>query len=214
MKVYIGPYINRWISKVHDRHMEIKYGNDWDENKDWEDRAWERFEDALQALYNATINKYLDNKKRKINVRIDHYDVWSMDNTLAHVILPMLKVLKVNKNGACLVDDEDVPEELRSTSAPPKENEYDTDDNFFKRWEWVLDEMIWAFEQKMYDWEEQYTTGEYDFRFEKTADGKFSEMVHGPNHTAVTDWEGRNAHQERISNGFRLFGKYYEALWD
>jgi hypothetical protein len=24
----------------------------------------------------------------------------------------------------------------------------------------------------------------------------------------------RNAIQKRISNGFRLFGKYYQALWD
>ena len=28
------------------------------------------------------------------------------------------------------------------------------------------------------------------------------------------DDEGRKKHQERMSNGFRLFGKYYEALWD
>ena len=32
--------------------------------------------------------------------------------------------------------DEDVPEELKSTSAP--ENEWDTDDNHFKRWEDVV----------------------------------------------------------------------------
>ena len=30
----------------------------------------------------------------------------------------------------------------------------------------------------------------------------------------VDDQEGMKAEQERISNGFRLFGKYYEALWD
>ena len=28
------------------------------------------------------------------------------------------------------------------------------------------------------------------------------------------DMEGMKAEQERISNGFRLFGKYYESLWD
>ena len=29
-----------------------------------------------------------------------------------------------------------------------------------------------------------------------------------------TDDEGRKKHQERMSNGFRLFGKYFESLWD
>jgi len=28
------------------------------------------------------------------------------------------------------------------------------------------------------------------------------------------DKEEMKAEQERISNGFRLFGKYYESLWD
>jgi len=28
------------------------------------------------------------------------------------------------------------------------------------------------------------------------------------------DREGANAHQERMTNGFKLFGKYYENLWD
>lgn len=215
MKVYIGPYVDRWISNVHTRHMEQKYGHDWDDNKDWEDHAWERFENAIQSLYDNTINRYLDKKNRKIKVIIDKYDTWGMDDTLAHIILPMLKQLDATKHGAPWVDDEDVPEELKSTSAPPKENEYDTDDNHFKRWDWVLNEMVWAFEQKTRDfWEEDYTTGEYDFVFEKMEGSNYSEMKEGPNHTAVTDWEGKKKHQERMSNGFRLFGRYYECLWD
>jgi hypothetical protein len=28
------------------------------------------------------------------------------------------------------------------------------------------------------------------------------------------DWDYDMAYQARISNGFRLFGKYYEGLWD
>jgi hypothetical protein len=39
-------------------------------------------------------------------------------------------------------------------------------------------------------------------------------MVEGPNHTQVVDWDGMKAQQARITNGFRLFGKYYEGLWD
>ena len=219
MRVYIGPYRNRWISEVHTRHMDLKYGRgEWDDNKDWEDRTWERIEDAFQWLYNKTINLILDNRpSQKINVRIDRWDTWSMDSTLAYIVVPMLKQLNETKHGAPMVDDEDVPENLRSTSAPPKKDEYDVDDNHFKRWDWVLNEMIWAFEQVNSDWEDQYTTGEYDIQFEKIEDGEhkgYSQMVEGPNHTAVTDWDGRKAHQKRMTNGFRLFGKYFESLWD
>ena len=153
-------------------------------------------------------------KKRKVYVHIDRWDTWGMDDTLAHIILPMLKQLKATTHGAPWVDDEDVPEELRSTSAPPKEDEYDVDANHFKRWEWVLGEMIFAFENKLDDsWEDQFREGDYDFKFKKLENG-MSEMIEGPNHTNKTDWDGRKAYAKRISNGFKLFGKYYEGLWD
>jgi hypothetical protein len=39
-------------------------------------------------------------------------------------------------------------------------------------------------------------------------------MVQGPKHTAETDWDARKEYGNRIQNGFRLFGKYYQSLWD
>lgn len=222
MKVKIGNYRYRMISSVHDRYMRQKYGyNDWPETQTRFENSLEKLEDALQWVYNHSINLVLDRRSdRSISVRIDPWDTWSMDHTLAPIILPMLVQLKATKHGAPQVDVEDVPKELRPSKKELAAYNKDgtTDENFFKRWDWVLDEMIWAFEQKCRDdWESDYTTGEYDFEFKKIEDGEYkgySEMVKGPNHTAVTDWEGRKAHQSRMSNGFRLFGKYYEALWD
>lgn len=158
-------------------------------------------------------------KKRKISIRIDPWDTWSMDNTLAHIILPMLKKLKEAKQGAPFVDDEDVPTELKSTSAAPKENEWDTDDNHFKRWDWVLDQMIFAFENKLDDtWEDQFISGEAKWRskaieWDENNKPKLYQFVKDPDDTYKIDIEGRQAYQDRISNGFRLFGKYYESLW-
>jgi len=193
MFVKIGSYRNRWISRVHDRHMEQKYGSDWDENQDWEDSAWEWVEGKLQSFYNVTINRFIDGKERKIKVRIDRYDTWSMDHTLAPIILPMLKQLKETKHGAPIVDNVDVPEELRAPEDWYEKHSTmgEVDPKHFERWDWVMDEMIHAFEQKCKDdWQAYY----YSYN----------------------DWdmEGMKAEQERISNGFRLFGKYYEALWD
>ena len=128
-------------------------------------------------------------------MHIDDFDTWSMDHTLSYIIEPMLKQLKLTKHGAPYVYPEDVPAELRPTkkelTAYTKNGE--TDNKFFERWDWVMDEMIFAFESKHNDWENQF---------------QIDEIV------ALWDWEGRTAYQERISNGFKLFGKYYENLWD
>jgi hypothetical protein len=143
-----------------------------------------------------------------------------MDHTLADIILPMLKQLKETKHGAPFVDDEDVPEELKSTSAPAKENEWDTDDNHFKRWDYALDEMIFSFECKIDDsWQDEFRSGHIDHKSvacEWNENGKATmyQMADGPNHTYKCDYDGMKVVQERITNGFRLFGKYYEGLWD
>lgn len=175
-------------------------------------------------------------KKRKIKIHIDKWDTWNMDTTLAYIIVPMLKQLKETKHGAPHVDDKDVPKELRSTRSPRKKNNYDVDNNHFKRWDWVIDEMIWAFEQKITDdWEQQYYSGQSDhwlqpvdknnkpvgnpFPFSNRKKGKEDgvvgfKMIKGPNDTFKIDRKGLEAHQKRIDNGFRLFGKYYSGLWD
>jgi hypothetical protein len=208
MKVYIGPYVDRWVSYVHDRYMEKKYGyNDWPETQTRYENFLEKTEDVLQWIYNHSINLYLDRKERNIKIRIDRYDTWSMDDTLAHIVVPMLKQLKETKHGAPAVEFKDVPEELMPPDAEAVKKLYiengEIDDNHFKRWDYVLDEMIWAFEQKTIDWEEQYY-GEW-------IEDK-SNLLGG--HHDRTDYDGLKVHQARMSNGFRLFGKYYENLWD
>ena len=193
MKVYIGPYVDRWVSYVHDHYMRNKYGyNDWPETQTRFENFLEKLEDVLQWIYNHTVNLYIDSKERNIKIRIDRYDTWSMDDTLALIILPMLKQLKETKHGAPAVEFKDVPEELHPPEGQTSKlyTHGETDDNYYKRWDYVLDEMVWAFEQKCRDdWMEDY-------------------------HYNKWDTDGANAHQARMSNGFRLFGKYYENLWD
>ena len=155
-------------------------------------------------------------QERTIKVHIDRWDTWSMDNTLAYIVLPMLKQLKETKHGGPYVDLKDVPKELHGKKLTKKQKDNgEIDDKHFERWDWVLDEMIFAFETKVDDgrWEEQFESGTSDIQW-KTLENDMSEMVRGPNDTKEYDWEGRKKYQERISNGFRLFGKYYENLWD
>jgi hypothetical protein len=160
-------------------------------------------------------------KKRKINIHIDEYDIWDMYVTLGHIIRPMLAKIKESKCGSPFVDDEDVPENLRQGAAPElSQEEKDTghvDENHEARWVWVLDEMIFAFDSieggPNQDWEDQFTTGKYDFKIKKIAEDGTGELVHGENHTAKTDWEARKKYGNRIQNGLRIFGKYYQSLW-
>jgi len=57
MRVYIGNHRYRWISSIHDRYMKRKYGyNDWPEIETLFETNLEKFEDALQWLYNKTVN--------------------------------------------------------------------------------------------------------------------------------------------------------------
>jgi hypothetical protein len=218
MKVYINRYRSHWLSPFTIMTAVLFY-------KKWTDPKFDLYDDANDKYTDWLVKpceylqKLLNVVHPKIDyVKIDRYDTWSMDHTLGSIILPMLKQLKKDKHGAPFVDDEDVPEELKSTIAPPKENEYDTDANHFKRWDWVLDEMIQAFECKVTDnWEEQYSTGVSDFKFVKeqhSTHGTVSRMADGPNHTRKTDWDGLKAHQARNTNGYRLFGKYFEGLWN
>lgn len=207
MKVYIGPYRIRMISYIHTNYMNWKYGRyEWEDSTNWFERTLEKIEGGLQSVYNATINHILDKRSdQRIKVKIHNYDVWSMDHTLAYIVVPMLKKLKEKKHGAPFVDNADVPKELRMSKKELDAFHTDgsSDDKFFKRWDWVMDEMIWAFEQKTYDWEEQYY-GEWQPSEDKPLGGYFLNP----------DDEGRKSHQERMTNGFRLFGKYYENLWD
>ena len=54
------------------------------------------------------------NPKQKISVRIDDHDTWSMDYTLAHIILPMLVQLqRYQAQLSKWLIMADVPKELR-----------------------------------------------------------------------------------------------------
>jgi hypothetical protein len=161
-------------------------------------------------------------KNKAETIIIDDFDVWNLDHTLALIIVPALKVLKKKKQGAPFVKNEDVPKHLRATDEEMKINDAgggDTDKHYFDRWDWVLDEMIWAFQQKLEDWEESYYSGETDVNWikikEKDEEGEdMYEMVNGPNHTFEVDMEGTKKHQKRIDEGIMLFAKYYKGLWD
>ena len=214
MKAVIGPY-KSWIGPYQIADAVFFWQEKHSDTCVWADRA-HRFGHWLSENRDGSdstllkVCQWIESKRnRQVYVRIDNYDTWSMDHTLAYIILPMLKQLKATKHGSPNIDDEDVPSPLRSTAPGARdrcENDWDTDEHFFTRWDYVLDEMIWAFEQKVDDNSE-------DKFYDHGEDIPGEDIMARIDRMKVDD-AGLKAHIERKRNGFRLFGKYYEALWD
>lgn len=188
MKVNIGEYRNHWISP-YTIIEKVVFWKDW-EKSDYSEPWVEKISDILNPAciaYNTVMTKLFP---RKVKIRIDPWDTWAMDVTLAQIIHPMLKQLEATNHGAGFVDDDDVPAGIKKSDVPPVEV-WDSDANLFKRWDYVMDEMIWTFEQLAADEDED----------EYIVDGKI-------------DKEKMKIYDDRIKNGLRLFGKYYRSLWD
>ena len=204
MKVYMNGYKDNWISPYTILEKVVFW-----RDIDYDEPSIERWANRLVPVCEAY--RWIANRiNRNIRwVKIDHYDVWNMDHTLAHVIVPLLKELQRVKHGAPAVDLADVPRYLHPTPAQQKKFKTTghTDPKFFERWNWVLGEMIWAHEQFLLD----------------DPDGQFYDHTRArdPADDLTTqvskirvDRRGLRAYHDRWNNGLRLFGKYYRSLWD
>ena len=89
MKIYKSNYRNHWVSPYTILEKvffwrEIDYG----------EPIIEKWSNRLNPICVAWMN-FLEFVHPRISyVKIDRYDTWSMDSTLADIILPMLKQLK------------------------------------------------------------------------------------------------------------------------
>lgn len=133
----------------------------------------------------VNIGEYPDNgETREVSIQIDDWDTHSLDHTLSLIICPALKKFKEKDSASPIINGDDVPEILK----PPATFEQDIsndkfDEKMFQRWEYILEEMIWAFERISEDKEWEY------------------------------EGQEKKDRQERIDNGLRLFAKYFEHLW-
>jgi hypothetical protein len=104
-----------------------------------------------------------------------------------------------------MIADEDVPESLRSYNAPKPEHEWEWDSLAEARYNWLLEEMLWVFCTDHDEAQNQF----YDH----------GEPIKGEDFMAAigrmkVDREGLDAYNKRVSNAYKLFGKYYQTFWD
>lgn len=227
MKIQIGPYtsdlipVRRW-EKSYEMWRSDKYYMD-EEDYTWYDKIVFGFFDKFEDLVRP-INRWSNSRKRNIKVHIDNYDVWAADHTLGMIIAPTLKKLKEIQHGHPHVDNDDVPEDIRSLKEDAERFDGSTDINWEARWNWVLDEMIWTFEQYSdpSDGTEQFyhNPEQLDMVFSPREDGgagkslSFNYQKDPSKPPYWRDTEGLKKHNERKQNGLRLFAKYYDCLWD
>lgn len=150
----------------------------------------------------VNIGPFVDEGDREISVEIDDYDIWNGDETLSLIILPFLKRFQQDKQGTPFTEESDAPQFPDDPNLPEYERGFNDE-----RWDWILNEMIWAFEQNLdpdHDdpfWKDTGVPGESPFATRL-----------GINKQEL-DREGWLAHEARIKNGMRLFGTYLRALW-
>lgn len=164
---------------------------------------------------------------RKVDVALIGSDVWSFDHTLAYIILPGLLMIKESKLGIpgefAQVGGEDWVDQLSFDFYK------DTADEMFevacKRWEEVLDKMIWSFQQIVEDeYHDKYYYGKPEYGFEENDEQMVNPLTNKKEklYTMVDknpdehwfDIAGLTEHQNRIQEGLELFGKHYRSLWN
>lgn len=150
-----------------------------------------RFGDSI--ILKGIVRLY--NKLTSDKVVVVREDIWSADQTLAKVILPVLQRLKSDRHGNALVDDEDVPHELHMNGTTEADEEFD--DLIAARWEYVLGRMIFAFTHIA---EGRKYVDDYMLGIDEEGDCMYNFNL---------------IRMEReIETGTTLFGKYFAALWD
>lgn len=122
-----------------------------------------------------------------------HYsDVWSFDSYLSKVISQGVKHLKTHKMG--------YPTGIA-----------ETEEEALKKWENILDEIIWSFDQ-----------------YNKCSVGDLSFYIPKPKNETEENWKNwidnhekkyririmSKEEDERMRNGMKLFIEYYSSLWD
>jgi hypothetical protein len=128
---------------------------------------------AEQAL--LFVNKHLQTlvDKMQLNiVKLNTHDIYSAELSMAKIIYPALIRLQKEKKGAPKVDFEDVPENLQPNISEimAYERQGETDDKYFKRYDYVIGEMIFAFE---------YIVNEKQFAFDQYDEVEFKRVENG-----------------------------------
>lgn len=195
-----------------------------------EDRAYEVISSIVEYIPNKPfelIHKFRQKLPwNRTVIKIDYWDTWSMKSTLAPIILPMLKQLKETKHGIpCEFADvggESYASQLCFDFYSQETNQL-FNEKAVARWNEVMDKMIWSFEQLTIDedadteayWEPYWEDmTDEEAKIAKLEKSNLYELIGVDHPLKKINVQKMNAYYDRVREGFELFGKYYQNLWD
>lgn len=211
MKVNIGPYKDYFGPYQLVKPLEVLFGEDF-ANK------------IAEKLPHVPFEKLDKLRQRKIDVHIDDYDTWSVNHTLALIIVPLLKSMKGKKQGIPVEFVNDKDKEYGGCGYPEQLELFDDLDEFYKgeserQWNNTLDHMIWAFEQILDD---QVLDERDDFYIPMTPEeiaereARYEEADLSPfkfNDNMKLDIFAYQEYNDQIQEGLDLFAKHFRSLW-
>ena len=164
-----------------------------------------------------SMGKFPKSGERRIDIKIENFDTWNLDHSIAMILYPALLQLKEIKQGLpsefAEVGGEDwSPQQCfdfysETTSACFALGE--------KRWDEVMDKMIWSFQQLcLANYDDKYHHGEMKIRWTEEDSQGLSTMIDENPTEHWYDNVGHQLHQDRIQEGLDLFARYYRNLGD
>lgn len=154
-----------------------------------------------------------------IKIDITYSDCFNLDGTLGRVIVAALEAFKLQEYAGFTVEEQDLPEHLRYEEPVMINGSYTerglmgTDPLRQERFEWVINEMIFAFKSCYSGEGEDFWIDDpnYDPNADFLIDNEEGSLT--INSQLDIDQEKQAAYNKRIQNGLNMFSKYYKALW-
>ena len=136
MKVHIGPYLKWWGP-----YQIVDLLFSWLLSEEKRDKLGDFLSDKTPL--GKICAKIYHKRSRKTKIVIDDYDCWNADITLALIIHPLLLKIKEKKLGTPFTEYVDCPHDFKDDETATETG----GDHSEERWDWILSEMIYAFEK-------------------------------------------------------------------
>jgi hypothetical protein len=208
-----------WLRKPKNWYSKHQFCHDWSYRENEKLEQWKQREARLEKwvpewpfrLINWIIRA---NKPKKDLIKIDYWDLWGFDCSIAQVIYPALIKIKEKKHGTPMSFFDHVPDErLHQTT--------DEDNKIAEqKWEDTLDQMIWSFGELVNDnFNEPNYLLKLEWKFKPVEGHPGLSELDTPKHTEdeeklIEQWRvDTKTYHDRMQKGFELFGKHFQSLW-
>lgn len=167
----------------------------------------------LPKWWSRDFSYWIKCQYQKVRYGFSREESWDFYSHCAKWSLPRLKHLRKNINGyPCSMMQE--ADELNSTQQVYfsfiKDVKLNKDPH--QKWKDIIDKIIWSMENHGNEPDPIYPT---DYKHEQLI-VKIDE--HGPSYQCVdkrpVDFTPMYKHEERVQEGFELFGKHFRSIWD